>query len=98
MNSEDTSEQEDSDIELYGDPRIASKDAPIPGWLKCSYLVWPIVGLLWFYFFWNGSYGWLDRGYWQQLQRAANTTFPFDTSEIVEKQAVERRLKTSSPE
>jgi hypothetical protein len=30
-----------------------------------------------FFLFWNGSWGWFDPGYWHQLQRAANTTYPF---------------------
>lgn len=70
----------DEEMEFYGDSNIASKDAPVPTWLIVSYIFWPIFGLVWFYLFWNGSWGWLDRGYWQQLQRAANTTIPFETS------------------
>lgn len=73
------------EIDLYGDPGIASKHNPVPKWLILSYIVWPIVGLIWFYLFWNGSYGWFDRGYWQQLQRAAGTTFPFHTQEEIKK-------------
>lgn len=70
-------ELKDEELEEYGDPLIASKNAPIPGWLSKSYLFWILFGFVWFFFFWNGSYGWLDRGYWQQLQRAAGTTIPF---------------------
>lgn len=70
--------ENDDEIEEYGgDPMITSKNAPIPGWLSKSYYFWILFGFVWFYFFWNGSYGWLDRGYWQQLQRAAQTTIPF---------------------
>jgi hypothetical protein len=68
--------KESEDIEFYGDTRIASGHAPIPSWLKWVYVILPIQGLLIFYLFWNGSSGWLDRGYWLQLQKAANTTFP----------------------
>lgn len=64
------------EIEEYGEQGIASRDAPVPGWLKWCYLILPIWGFICLYLYWNGSYGWLDRGYWQQLQRAANTTFP----------------------
>lgn len=66
---------EHGELDLYGDPRIASKHGKVPRWLIATYIVMPIWGLVWFYFFWNGSTGWLDRGYWQQLQEAANTTF-----------------------
>lgn len=76
MDSESNSDKDD-DIEEYGDPLIASKDAPVPQWLMYSYLFWVLFGLFWLYYFWNGSYGWFDRGYWQELQRAAGTTFPF---------------------
>jgi hypothetical protein len=54
-----------------------SNNAQVPKWLLVTYLVLPIWGLIALYIFWNGSVGWLDRGYWHQLQRAANTTFPY---------------------
>lgn len=62
------------ELETYGDEGITSKDAAVPTWLKLTYLILPIWGILAFWMYWNGSSGWLDRGYWQQLQRAANTT------------------------
>jgi len=65
------------ELEEYGDPGIFSADAKVPLWLKITYLLLPIWGIISFFMFWNGSWGWLDRGYWQQLQRAANTTFPY---------------------
>lgn len=64
------------ELEEYGEPGIASADAKVPVWLKFTYLILPIWGVISFAMYWNGSWGWLDRGYWQQLQRAANTTFP----------------------
>lgn len=64
----------DHDTEFYGDPGIASNDAQIPKWLKWVYFTLPIWGLITLYLYWNGSHGWLDRGYWHQLQKAANTT------------------------
>lgn len=70
------------ELEEYGDDRIASRDAPVPRWLIVNYIIWPIFGVVWFYYFFNGSYGWLDRGYWQELQRAANTTYPYDNVNI----------------
>ncbi len=46
----------------------------IPTFLKWTYVILPIWGVItWFYFI-DGSRGWLDRGYWQQLQQAAQTT------------------------
>lgn len=76
MNDPKNAEEE---VEFYGDERIATKDAPVRGWLKFSYVFWILFGLFWLYYFFNGSYGWLDRGYWLQLQRAALTTYPTET-------------------
>lgn len=67
---------EEHDRIEYGDPKIASYDKKIPWYLLVNYIVWPLWGVIWFYLYWNGSYGWLDRGYWFQLQQAAKTTFP----------------------
>lgn len=65
----------DHEEEFYGDPGIASKNGSIPRWLKLTYLILPFWGLICLYLFWNGSFGWWDRGYWSQLQKAANTTY-----------------------
>jgi hypothetical protein len=65
------------ELDLYGDGSIKSGHAPFPRWLKWVYVIMPLWGLVWFYFFWNGSYGWLDKGYWSELQQSANTTYPF---------------------
>lgn len=67
----------EDEIETYGDEGITSKDAPVPTWLKLTYIILPIWGVLALWLYWNGSAGWLDRGYWQQLQKAANTTDQF---------------------
>lgn len=68
-------ERDVEEIEEYGDLRIASYDRPVPRFLQCVYVVLPILGILaWIYFF-NGSRGWFDRGAWEQLQSAAGTTF-----------------------
>lgn len=69
-------EPEDDEIEHYGDDKIASYHGIVPNWLKYQYVFWIVWGFVWFWLFWNGSWGYFDRGYWQQLQRAANTTFP----------------------
>lgn len=59
-----------------------SLDKPVPRWLLWTYATLPIWGLITFYFYWNGSYGWLDRGYWKQLQIASNTTFPVQNQDM----------------
>ncbi len=65
-------------IEIYaGDPKIRSGDAPVDAWLKFVYFTLPIWGIITLALYWNGSWGWLDPGYWAQLQKAANTTFPY---------------------
>lgn len=75
----------DPDTEYYGDPGIMSRDAEVPKSLIFSYFFWIVWGFITLYLFWNGSWGWLDRGYWQELQRAANTVYPFTTTKILEK-------------
>ncbi len=68
----------DDEIESYGDDYISSYHGTVPRWLKLQYYFWIVWGLVWFVLYWNGSWGYMDRGYWQQLQRAANTTFPIE--------------------
>jgi hypothetical protein len=80
MNNEDHPEQDH--LELYGDDQIASYHGIIPNWLKFQYVLWIIWGIIWFALYWNGSWGYLDRGYWQELQRAANTKFPMITTSL----------------
>lgn len=88
----DKHEHEEPDY--YNDPGILSGHAPVPKWLICVYIVLPIWGIIAFALYWNGSHGWLDRGYWQQLQHVSNTTYPLKnvyypepiTTESVEKQ------------
>ncbi|CDZ79841.1 hypothetical protein BN1013_00341 [Candidatus Rubidus massiliensis] len=72
---------QDDEIEDYGDPGILSADAKVPLWLKASYFLFPIIGIFMFIFFWNGSSGWFDRGYWKDLQEAAGTRYPFPDRE-----------------
>lgn len=68
-------EETDEELHAYGDPGIVSADAPVPWWLKLTYISLPILGILAFFFFWNGAGGWFDRGFWYELEKAANTTF-----------------------
>lgn len=72
------------EVELYGDPGIATYDAKVPWFLIFVYIILPIWGIFAWYYFWNGSEGWSDRGYWKELQIAANTTFPEDNPAIEE--------------
>lgn len=71
-------EEKETELEEYGDPNIASYDRKVPVFLKWTYLLLPIWGFVVFYFFWNGSVGWFDRGHWKSLQEAARTTFPIE--------------------
>ena len=81
----------EEEIEYFNDPDISSRDAKVPLFLKLTYILLPIWGLITFYIFFNGSVGWLDRGYWHELQIAANTTFPIENqNEPEEKQEVRR--------
>jgi hypothetical protein len=71
----------EEELEIYGDDYLASKDARVPRWLIVTYIILPIWGFCSLFYYINGSRGWLDRGYWNQLQRAALTTFPSGTIE-----------------
>lgn len=53
-----------------------SEEKRVPPILWVVYIVLLIWGIWSFFAYWNGSHGWLDRGYWQKLQKAAHTTFP----------------------
>jgi hypothetical protein len=89
----------EGEIEFYGDPDIATFDAKVPKFLKLTYLIWPIWGIITFYFFWNGSViGWMDRGYWYELQIAANTTFPIANQNMLSQdQSVEETVDRTLP-
>ncbi len=69
--------ENDNEIHEYGDPGIASKNHKVEFWLKCVYFTLPIWGIIQFAVFWNGVGGWFDRGYWFELEKAANTTYPY---------------------
>lgn len=71
----------EEDVEIYGDDYIVSNDARIPRWLIVIYIILPIWGFCSLFYYINGSRGWLDRGYWHELQKAALTTFPYGTIE-----------------
>jgi len=62
--------EEDDSLPVY-----RPEDKGPPMWLKISYILIPLWGFIAFYLYWNGSHGFLDRGHWQELQKAAHTTF-----------------------
>ena len=63
---------------LYKEEPIPSEEHKVPRWLALTYMILPIWGIVAMYIYWNGSVnGWFDRGYWTELQQAANTTFPY---------------------
>jgi hypothetical protein len=89
-------EKEIDEAEFYGDTGIASLDAKVPKFLKWTYAILPVLGLIGLYIFWNGSVGWFDRGAWRELQIAANTTFPIENQNMLpekERLAKERKPK-----
>lgn len=83
--------QDDNELDFYGDTGIASCDAKIPKFLIFTYIFWPLWGIATFFYFWNGSLvGWMDPGYWHELQVAANTTFPIENQNMLpQNQALE---------
>lgn len=71
---EEYQHEEQHHVVHYGKDEVDEfDDVGVPTFLKITYLVLPIWGILWFYSYWNGSHGWLDRGYWQELERVAQT-------------------------
>ena len=58
-----------------------SKEKKIPKFLIVTYVIVFVWGIWGFFAYWNGSHGWVDRGYWQKLQKAADTTYPFEKKE-----------------
>ena len=90
-------DNEEHDIHEYGEAYIRSANAPVPKWLIATYIILPIWGVITFMLFWNGSRGWLDRGYWEQLQHAANTTIPQqNVLEIQQKESNTPRIEHNS--
>lgn len=83
MAMENDREKEEEHLDFYADGSLVSADAKVPKWLKWVYIIMPLWGILWFFLFWNGSTGWLDRGYWGELQKAANTTTTNPFKEII---------------
>ena len=70
---------EEDDIQWYQDDAKVppSGHAKVPKWLIWTYILLPIWGIIVLFLYWNGSFGYLDRGYWEELQEAANTRYPF---------------------
>lgn len=95
MSNENKEEHHHEEPDYYNDPGILSGHAPVPKWLILTYIILPIWGVICLYVYWNGSHGWLDRGYWQQLQRASNTTHPvynvYYPDQNITKESVEKQ-------
>lgn len=85
------------EIELYGDPGIATFDSKVAKPLLILYLILPIWGFATLFYFWNGSAGWFDRGYWHELQIAANTTFPIENQNMLPEEKRIKDEKNSAP-
>ena len=72
-------EEEGAVLDEYADHEIMEyANTKIPSFLKWVYLICPIWGIFWMYTFWDGSAGWLDRGYWYELEESANTIPKFN--------------------
>lgn len=97
MDPKDVDKKEISDhldvIHYSGGEVAELEGTKVPKFLFFVYLVLPFWGIFWFYMYWNGSNGWLDRGYWSQLQNAANTQLesPKDLIKFKKKLAQEQR-------
>ncbi len=55
-----------------------SEDKKIPLFLKWTYAITLIIGIVGFLLYWNGSHGFFDKGTWRALQEGARTTYPFE--------------------
>lgn len=85
MDPRNTPDGEDF-VDTIGSP--AQLENSVPNWLVATYIVVPVIGILMWLFFWNGSDGadgFFDRGAWTQLQRAAKTTYPWTHDTPLEK-------------
>lgn len=91
-------ESHDGDeLEFYGDTGIASSDAKVPKFLIINYIIWPLWGVATLFYFWNGSLvGWMDPGYWHELQIAANTTFPIENQNMLPENIDHEELGTQT--
>lgn len=56
-----------------------SHENRIPWFLWVTYILLIIWGIWAFFAYWNGASG--MRGYWRPLQKAADTTYPFEKKE-----------------
>ena len=56
-----------------------SQENKIPWFLHATYIILIIWGFWAFFAYWNGASG--VRGYWKPLQKAADTTYPFERKE-----------------
>lgn len=67
--------EQEQELDVYGDNEITELvGTKVPHFLKLVYLLLPLWGIIWWLYYWDGSDGFLDRGYWKQLQAQARTT------------------------
>jgi hypothetical protein len=87
-------EKPEQELSSYSGGEIKElENTKVPSFLKWAYLLLPILGLIAYYKYWNGSEGWLDPGHWKELQQAARTTRPFERPESPQEQAYIKSLK-----
>lgn len=92
-------EPQPHEVSDYADHEILEwKDTRVPTFLKFVYVILPIWGVMWWHFFWNGSTGWLDRGFWGDLQHSANTTLPAAEHRSMDKGEPARSAEQGSKE
>lgn len=83
-----------NDDELFEVPQTEENRIPI--FLHVTYILVFVLGLWAFIVYWNGSHGFLDRGYWGALQKAAYTTYPFEKKEPYLDDALEIKTNLDS--
>ncbi len=72
---------EDPNVEEYSGGELTEyKKKPVTPLIYLLYLVVALLGLFWMIWFWNGSRGPFDPGKWHALEKAAKTTYPFESS------------------
>lgn len=76
-------DKEGRHIAEYGDHEIQElEDTTVPFFLKVQYVFITLLVFASLFYFWNGSAGYFDRGYWKELQVAAGTTRTSDGAEV----------------
>lgn len=86
--------EQEQKLDVYADNEITELvDTKVPTFLKFVYVLLPIWGIIWWVYYWDGSGGFLDRGYWRELQTQARTTRVMKDKDIQPKSALEKIFK-----